>query len=250
MWVTVGIDEGKKIVLYHYHSSRRGEIAVRALDGYRGYLQTDGYSGYNEVASVDGIEHVSDFVHIRRQFERADQASKGNGEAKQALEYIGELYRTEKELRAEDLSNEQFVQQRKRMTEKPLESMYQWIVDTAPEIPPKTLLGKAFTYAMGQWDEVIRYLEPPLMTPATNLVENAIRPNVVGRKNWLFAATPRGAHASAALYSLVESAKAQGLEPYRYFCYIFRKLPAAETDDDYQALLPHRLTPEDLIDPG
>ena len=250
MWVTVGIGESTKIILYHYHATRRGEVAVKALDGYTGYLQTDGYSGYNEVGSVAGIHHVSDFVHIRRKFEQADQVAKGNGEAQRALGYIRELYRIEEELRETELPPDRFVSERKRLATGHLDSMYEWMLETLPAIPPRTMLGQAFSYAMSQWEKAVRYLEHPLMTPDTSKVENSIRPFVVGRKNWLFSATPRGAHASGTLYSLIETAKANGLEPYRYLCYLFRKLPQADTKNKIRSLLPYLLKPDDLIDTG
>jgi transposase len=87
--------------------------------------------------------------------------------------------------------------------------------------------------------------QPPL-TPDTNLIENAIRPFVLGRKNWLFSGSPRGAHASATIYTLIETAKANGIEPYRYLRYVFTKLPLAKSKDDYRALTPQQLDPKDL----
>jgi transposase len=117
----------------------------------------------------------------------------------------------------------------------------------ALQVPPSTLLGKAVGYALGEWQKLVRYLDSPYLTPDTNLVENAIRPFVVGRRNWLFSGSPRGAHASATLYSLIETAKSCGLEPYRYLKYVFTKLPLARTSDDYRALTPSHLDPDDVV---
>jgi transposase len=96
-------------------------------------------------------------------------------------------------------------------------------------------------YALKEWDKLLHYLDSPYLTPDTSLIENAIRPFVIGRKNWLFGGSPRGAHASATLYSLIETAKANGIEPYRYLRYVFTKLPFVKIRDDYRSLTPQQL---------
>lgn len=101
-------------------------------------------------------------------------------------------------------------------------------------------------YALKEWEKMLRYLDSPYLTPDTNLVENAIRPFVLGRKNWLFPGSPLGAHANATLYSLIKTAKANGVEPYRYLKYIFTKLPFARTQDDYRILTPHHRDREEF----
>ena len=111
---------------------------------------------------------------------------------------------------------------------------------------PKSLLGIAVNYTLKQWPRLIRYLDHGEVTPDNNAAENAVRPFVIGRKNWLFAGTPAGATASAGLYSLIETAKANGLEPYKYLRYLFEKLPFSLSEDDYGKLLPQNLTPTDL----
>ena len=111
---------------------------------------------------------------------------------------------------------------------------------------PKGLLGKAISYAMNQWDRLVRYTEQGFAKPDNNNAENAIRPFVVGRKNWLFSGNPEGARASAALFSLIETAKANELEPYNYLRYLFERLPVAETTEDFKSLLPQYLSPEQL----
>jgi transposase len=103
---------------------------------------------------------------------------------------------------------------------------------------PKGLLGTALGYLNKNWEKLIRYTEDGEVNIDKNLAENAIRPFVIGRKNWLFSANPRGAHASAAIYSLIETAKANGLEPYAYFREVFAKLPSTSSDEELQALLP------------
>ena len=121
--------------------------------------------------------------------------------------------------------------------------------ELAPTVPPKSSLGQAFNYTLGQWPRLIRYLDDGILRMDNNLVENDIRPFVVGRKNWLFFDQPGGAEAGATLYSLIETAKVNGLEPYQYLLYLFDKLPGLDgCDDQLRALLPMNLTPEILAD--
>lgn len=115
------------------------------------------------------------------------------------------------------------------------------MVEQRPGVVPQSLLGKALTYLHGQWPKLIRYVENGNWPISNNPCENSIRPFVVARKNFLFADTVAGAHASANLYSLVESAKANGIDPYRYLTWLFQRLPLATTVDDYDALLPWKL---------
>ena len=115
------------------------------------------------------------------------------------------------------------------------------------QTPPQGLLGKAVGYALGQWERLNRYVEHGMLHPDNNLAENAIRPFVVGRKNFLFADTPAGAYASAALYSVIETAKANGHEPYWYLRHLLTKLVNATTTEDYEKLLPQNLSPVDVV---
>jgi len=116
-----------------------------------------------------------------------------------------------------------------------------WLEVHHPQVPPKSLLGKAIQYALNQWDKLVVYLEAGFLKPDNNVAENAIRPFVLGRKNWLFAGGPDGAEASATFFSLIETAKVNGLEPYAYLRYLFEKLPLAQSEPDILELLPNRI---------
>jgi transposase len=107
-------------------------------------------------------------------------------------------------------------------------------------------LGQAIGYTLANWKKLIIYIEDGRLRPDNNLVENAIRPFVVGRKNWLFAGSPDGAAASATFFSLIETAKANGLEPYGYLRYVFKKLPLVQTEQDLKDLLPQNIHPDDI----
>jgi transposase len=121
-----------------------------------------------------------------------------------------------------------------------------WLETKRSLTPPKGLLGQAIGYTLANWKKLIIYVEDRRLRPDNNLVENAIRPFVVGRKNWLFAGSPEGAAASATFFSLIETAKANGLEPYGYLRHIFKQLPLVQTEQDLRDLLPQNIHPDDI----
>ena len=125
-----------------------------------------------------------------------------------------------------------------------LEDLKTLLMTLQPRVPPSLAFGKAISYTLSNWEQLVNYLENPLITPSNNRAENAIRPFVVGRKNWMFSATQAGAGASAILYSLVESAKLHRLPVYEYLYHILKNIPYCSSPADYKALLPYNLTPE------
>lgn len=246
MWVMRGGPPQAPVILYRYHPSREARIPLEYLSGFRGHLQTDGYDGYELVGSQPEVIHVGCFAHCRRKFDEAAHAAGKGGSAHEALSHIGKLYSIERQLRAEHLTENAFMQARKDQALPILDEFKQWLDKRSLQVPPSTHLGKALHYALGQWEKLVRYLDSPHLTPDTNAVENAIRPFVLGRKNWMFSGSPRGAHASATLYSLIQTAKANGIEPYRYLRYLFTKLPFAKSREHYLALTPHHLDQADF----
>ena len=246
MWVMRGGPPQTPLILYRYHPSRQARIPLEYLSGFKGHLQTDGYEGYHLAGSLPDIVHVGCFAHCRRKFDEAAHAAGKGGSAHEALAHIAKLYHIERQLRTQHLSEQDFVQARKAQALPILAEFKQWLDTRAMQVPPSTHLGKALHYALQQWDRLMRYLDSPYLTPDTNAVENAIRPFVLGRKNWMFSGSPGGAHASATLYSLIQTAKANGIEPYRYLRYVFTKLPFAHSRQDYLALTPHHLDQADF----
>ena len=251
MWVQRGGPPGRAVTLFHYDPSRGQDPASALLAGYRGYLQCDGYEVYGAIAAKSpAIRLIGCFAHARRKF---DEAHKGQGKhykpgkARQALDLIARLYTIEKALK--DLDPEARHTQRQIKAKPILDALHAWLQQARPEVPPSTLTGKALTYLHNQWPRLIGYLEDGRLEIDNNSCERAIRPFVIGRRNWLFADTPAGASASANLYSLIETAKANGHEPYRYLRHLFTKLPAASCAEDIDALLPTRLKPEDVPEP-
>ncbi len=250
MWVFRGGDPDRPVILFRYAATRSGQVALDVLQGYTGYVQTDAYPGYN-ILEEYGMLLVGCFAHTRRYFikvidARGKKGAKKTGSAEVALNHIRKLYLIEEQVRASELSDEQRLAVRAQKATPVLEEFKAWMDKRAALTPPKGLLGKAFHYALSNWSRLIRYLEDIHITPDNNLGENAIRPFVIGRKNWLFAGHPNGAHAAASLYSLIETAKACGLEPYWYLRFLFEKLPLAHSEEDYRALLPQNVSSEQL----
>ncbi len=248
MWVFLGGSPGQPVVEYQYHPTRSGKIPFDALRGYEGFIQTDGYDGYQELGSQPGIVHVGCWAHTRRKFFEAKEVSKTKGSADVALASINELFKIERTLRDEDLAPNQFTQRRREQTEPVLEKLRVWLEEREGQVPPSTTLGKAIGYTVGQWPKLIRYLDSPLLAPDNNACERAIRPFVIGRKNWMLSGSPAGAEASAAWYSLIETAKSNGVEPYLYLCYILARLPDSNNPADFQFLLPWNISKESLLD--
>lgn len=245
MWIFLRGDPGKKALIYRYHPTRAGDVAGNFLRDYQGYVQTDGYSGYDFLDHKKDVIHIGCWAHARRKFmdviKSQGKNPKKTGSADVALKYIRELYRIEKEASESGLSPEGIHELRRKKALPILEEFKGWLAQKSLQTPPKGLLGQAISYSLRQWDRLVGYLADGRLSPDNNGAENAIRPFVVGRKNWLFSGTPEGAAASAALYSLIETAKANDLEPYSYLRHIFEKLPTATTLEDVEALLPWRL---------
>ena len=251
MWVQRGGPPQRPVILFHYHPSRGQDPAAELLAGYRGYLQSDGFEVYGAIAAKSpAIRLIGCFAHARRKF---DEAHKGQGKqrkagkAKQALDWIARLYAIEKALK--DLNPEARHTQRQIKARPILDEIHAWLERSLPEVPPSTLTGKALTYLHNQWPRLIGYLEDGRLQIDNNSCERAIRPFVIGRRNWLFSDTPAGANASANLYSIIETAKANGHEPYRYLRHLFTTLPAPNCHEDIDALLPTRLKSEDVPAP-
>ena len=254
LWVLRAGGRDRPAVVYRYAPSRGGEVAEQLLEGVQGYLQSDGYAGYDGVGRRPGIVHVGCFAHARRKFHEALKAQAGGQKAKrrqrrgggaqgskarQGFDRIRALYAVDKELC--DLSPEERHHARLERLQPLLDEMREWLDHSLGTVTPQSLTGKALSYLDHQWPKLVRVLEDGRLPLDTNGVENAIRPFVVGRKAWLFADTVAGAEASANLYSLVETAKANGIEPFAYLHHVFTELPKATCREDFEALLPYRL---------
>ncbi len=250
MWIFRRGDPERPILIYKYHPSRAGRVAMDFLGhDFKGYVQTDGYSGYNFLDDMEDVIHIGCWAHARRGFtdvvKSLGKKSK-SGSADKALNYIKQLYKLERKASKNNWSYSEIYRMRQEKAKPILNEFKKWLSKEILQTPQKGLLGRAIAYTLNQWKRLIGYLEDGSLTIDNNMAENSIRPFVIGRKNWLFAGTPKGAEASALLYSLIETAKMNKLEPYAYLRHIFGKLPLASSLEDYEALLPWNLTREHM----
>jgi len=241
IWVQRGGPPAQPVVLYDYDPGRGAGVPKRLLEGFQGYLQTDGYDAYNAVVAVNGLAHVGCMAHARRKFNDAVKAqgtNKKRGKAHRGLALIRKLYRVEKQARKQKLTADERYAWRQQHAQAVLEELRSWLHEALPQVPPTSVTGKALNYLHNEWSKLIRYLDDGRLEIDNNATENTIRPFVLGRKNWLFSTSVKGVKASANLYSLIETAKANGLEPYAYLRHVFTELPKAETVEAIEALLP------------
>lgn len=240
MWVARGGSDGQPVLLFRYAPTRAGSVACELVGpDFCGYLQSDGYAGYKALGERDGIVHVGCLAHVRRKFVDVLKASpKKGGLARTVVDLMAKLYHHESVARKEGFNAAKLLALREEKIRPILNNICNRLLEAAPIVPPQSLLGKAISYAKGQWPRVEAYLDCACLTPDNNAAENAIRPFAVGRKNWLFSGSPRGATASATLYSLIETAKANSINPHEYLVHIFEHLPAARNQAELHALLP------------
>jgi len=246
---------GRRIVLFTYLPSRTAaalkELLIGADGPFRGKLLTDGLELYDIVTESLGLQHFGCLQHCRTYYHKALKVTElpsGRALAKVAMEdYLGKVFKTErdiKELREQceriggTLDPEEILKLRRQQSAPIFAAFKRWVDDLLPGVPPQSALGKALAYTIKQWPKLVRHLEHADVPAHNNYVENLIRPFSQGRRVWLFANNPLGARASANLYSLVATARANGIEPCAYLNFLFENLPAAETVDALEALLP------------
>jgi transposase len=254
MWLARGGGPGKRAVRFLYRPTRSSSVPKEFLRGYEGVVQTDGLEVYDaalRALKAEGaceIAHVGCMTHVRRMFIKADRSGKVATSAKSALSYIKKLYAVEREAAEAGLDDAGRVNVRREKALPVLTEFKRWLDGRRGEVPPESLIGKAISYTLGQWEKLIRYIDYGFVPIDNNLVENAVRPFVIGRKNYLLHGSSDGADASAALYSIIETAKANGHEPFFYLYYLFSKLPHATDAAAIAALLPFNLERKEVHD--
>ena len=231
MWLfRSGEDGDVPIILYKYSPTRAGDNAVEFLQGFDGYLMCDGYSGYNKVSNA---KRTACWAHIRRYL--TDVIPKGKQldytqPSVQGMMYINQLFHLEDVIKAEHSSFDAIKKARLEKEKPIVEGFLSWLDKQNPVRGSR--MDKAVTYIQNRRDYLMTYLEDGRCSFSNNLSENALRPFTVGRKNWLFCDTPHGAQASAIVYTMVEMAKANGVNVYHYLTYLLEKLPDDSMSDD------------------
>ena len=236
MWLFRSGEDGlPPIILYKYSETRAGENAVDFLRGFKGYLMCDGYSGYNKVSDA---KRTACWAHIRRYL--TDAIPKGKAldytqPSVQGVMYINQLFHLEDIIKAKHTSFDAIKKARLEKEKPVVEGFLSWLDQQAPVRGSR--MDKAVTYIQNRRSYLTTYLEDGRCSFSNNLSENAIRPFTVGRKNWLFCDTPNGAQASALVYSMVEIAKANGVNVYHYLTYLLEKMPSNRMSDEELELL-------------
>ncbi|MDY0120247.1 MAG: IS66 family transposase [Clostridia bacterium] len=240
MWVLANGSEAHHPIRYFEYGPGRGQsVAERLLLDFKGYLVTDDYSGYNRLPHAT---RCSCWAHVRRKFEAVSRLKREKGTtgiADRALRFIGDLFMLERTLSV--MTADARREARLKEAVPLLQDFWSFVEENAPQVLPRTMLGNAFQYAINNRSRLMTFLEDGRIPITNERAENAIRPFAVGRKNWLFAGSPTGAITSACVYSLVETAKANALDPFLYLRTLFEEIPGSDyrsNSDTMERLMP------------
>jgi transposase len=239
MWLYRSGREDTPIVLYDYTQGRSGGYAKKFLSGFHGYLHCDGYAGYHKLCDnsendTGCVTLVGCWAHARRKYDEALKAlgakeSPAAVTIRQGLEYCNKLFQIEDEIKKH--SPEERTMYRMEKSKPLLDEYFAWVQKLEPIVLPKSKLGEAIFYSLKQRSYLENYLLNGRLEISNNRAERSIKPFVIGRKNWLFSNTPKGAVASAVIYSLIETAKENDLNPFPYLQYLFEQLPNVDMKD-------------------
>jgi transposase len=211
-----------KTVLFDYNPSRGGHVPKSMLDNFRGYLQTDGYAAYDKYGKKKDITHLACWAHARREFEKALENDRNRAE--KALLMIQELYKIENRAREQQLSADKIKELRLKESLPVINQMGKWIFEQIKNTLPKSQIGKAMAYAYARWDALSAYLYDGNLQIDNNLVENAIRPVALGRKNYLFAGSHEAAQRAAMIYSFFAVCKKHEVNPFQWLKYTLQNI--------------------------
>jgi transposase len=246
MWVYRSAEgSARPVVLFEYQPGRGHEHPERFLKGYVGAIMTDGYAAWR---MLGGLTHLGCMAHVRRKFDEALKAQKHPaGRAREALDMIGKLYHIEAMARKKALPDglteiERLYQWRQEKSRPILDALHAWLVRNQKEVMPQSLIGKAISYAIGQWLYIYRYIDDGRYAIDNNLIEREIRPFATARKAWLFSDSVPGADASAVIYSLMLTCRACDVEPYAWLRHVLTEMPKRQAGDDVTDLLPFNCT--------
>lgn len=227
--------EDSRIVVYDFAESRAGKHAMEFMGDWRGALVCDDYSGYKALLAK-GMTEVGCMAHARRKFYEL-WANHRSQIAEQALSHFGKLYEVERDAQAS--TPEQRLQARQSQAKPVAYALHIWLSLHRQKVPDGSATAKAIDYSLKRWAALTRYLDDAMLPIDNNWVENRIRPVALGRSNWLFAGSLRAGKRAAAVMSLIQSAKLNGLEPWAYLKDVLTKLPT-QPDSRIAELLPHR----------
>lgn len=246
MWCYRGHTSRYVALLYEYQETREAKHPRAFLRNFKGYLQTDGYKGYDWVNQTPDIIHLGCMSHARRPFAKLIKLANTTGQSDIAIKLIGELYQIERKAKEQGLNHQQRYELRLLESKPVLDALKSWVDKMACTTSSKGTFGKGIAYIQDRWHELTNFLKDGRLEIDNNNVENNIRPFALGRKNWIFKGSPRGASAGACFYSLIETCKANNIEPFKYLHYLFQRIPLCQNTEDYKQLLPYNIDPEVL----
>ena len=237
MWVYRSNEMSEQpLVIYDYQAGRSRACLKEFLGDYQGYLQCDGYAVYD---NVDNIIPVGCWAHARRKYNDALKAeSKNKGRAHKGISFISKLYKLETQAKNKKLSAKKRYQLRQEKAKPILAAFKIWLGEAKIKVTKESHIGKAINYTLNQWDKLNHYIEDGELGIDNNITERDIRPFTTGRKNWMFSQSVNGVEASAILYSIVMTCRANDINPYYYFQHLFKEMPNREENSDLTDLMP------------
>ena len=242
MWLHMSGDRKKRAIIYEYQASRSGKPTSEFLSGFKGYHQCDGYSGYNALHNRESVIGVGCMAHARRKFMSIVKITKKSGLAQKIVNIISGLYKIEKQIA--HLSCDKIREERQKRSKPIIEKLKKILLIYRDKAPPSSSLGKAINYTLNQWGKLIVYLDSGKVRIDNNDCERAIKPFVIGRKNWMFSQSIKGAQGSAVIYSIIETCKANKINAYDYLRYILDNIKKAKDNNELRAMLPYNIDPE------
>jgi hypothetical protein len=234
LWVYRSVQQ--RLVLFDYREGRGREGPQKLLKNYNGFLQSDGYAVYDDFENQNGITLLGCMAHARRYFEKALSNDKARAEF--FIAKVQALYAVERKIREEKLTDEQITSYRLVESLPVLNELEVWLKENVTQVTPTAPIGKAIAYTLSRWSKLSEYLKQPFLEIDNNLVENAIRPTVIGRKNYMFAGSHDGAIRSAMIYSFFGSCKMNNINPQEWLADIFVKINDTKQSKLY-TLLPN-----------
>lgn len=249
IWLGIGMDK-YPVVFMKYADNRSATVPIEIFTGFNGYLQTDGYRGYNEVVQQENMTHLGCWAHARRKFADIVKSSKSDEISKEyaskAIILIRKLYKVEKEIKDDPPEIKFKIRQEKSLPI--INTIREWINSKFFKSQEMGgAIAKAFVYLNNQFSKLKVYITDGRLAIDNNKAENHVRPIALGRKNWLFATSVKGANSITDWYSIIETAKLNGLEPYFYLKYLLTELPVYQRDGrDIEGLLPWNVDKGDL----
>lgn len=242
VWCARSVKE--KLVLFYYDmGSRSYETARKLLRGYQGTIQTDGYGAYDQFEKDKHIRLIGCWAHVRRKF--SDALEEDRRKASEGLVYINKLYAIENEAQQQGLKEDALKEKRQKESYPLIKTFEKWMYDTATKVPENSRMGKALLYTLPLLPRLSRYVNDGDLLIDNNLVENAIRPLAIGRKNYLFCGNHDAAIRAAIVYSLLDTCKAKDIDPRTWLEDVLLRIPEYESaNKDLTSLLPGNWTPQ------